>query len=601
MVSINNNNDSIFSLFPQYNLEQAITVKKTDTNAITNPLNEKDTITVNNSNKTSKSKKRKFIFGSTLASSILTAGIIGLIFAKGVHGSSFQKLSKYADKMAKDVQQQNITGKKIGYLARKGTKKTVDTMQATSNFTAIKDYIANKLFRTNKATEKFADSSTSFFKRIVDKTLGKKYDKVEIKVKDLTSLLKQFKLENMDTLSQKDLSQKINIKGTVKTLKEWLEILSKQSERLESTFDNNFSLGARRLRDKKRQKLLADLPQKIGERFFKSKKQFLSPETYKTYATQDLTKAAQEELQNGIIKAKRQVSNNIPTIHDNIKNSLSSFINMVLPEDEASQKSISMLKEQLKKFKTCSGADEAKAREKISKQIISVIDDLIKMTKKNANYNPSQQEEMLKYLTSAKESVMSTGVGSKGSLEEIMTVLKGLNQAGLKSSGHKIVSDGSFKEFSKLSKSISKGIEKAADLEAGEYFLKQAELKVGSAPTDVLSVFFPIGVGAYSIAKGDDKDEKISATLTTCIPLVGTFATFVYGTVKMLSGAKNLAFSLVSGFILSQLGRWADKLYKKYKDTGSVVNVVKDEYDKFWTGLAPQFDVDDTKETKNKK
>ena len=152
-----------------------------------------------------------------------------------------------------------------------------------------------------------------------------------------------------------------------------------------------------------------------------------------------------------------------------------------------------------------------------------------------------------------------------------------------------------------MAKQITKGMKDATELEMGEYFLKQAELKVGSAPNDVISVLFPVGVGAAAIAKGDDKDEKISATLTTVIPLVGTFATFVYGTVKMLSGAKNLIFSGVSGLALSALGNYADKLYKKYKDSGSLTNVVKDEYNKLWTGLEPQmkqFDEPEVKKTK---
>ena len=607
-MNINNNNDinNVFSLFPKYNLEQANTVKKTDFISSTAPNTKSSTIPDTDSTNQSKSKKRKFIFGSTLASSILTAGIFAMVFAKGFHGSSLKKLSKYTEGISKRIQAQNTAPKtvknKIVYSARKGVKKTIDTMQSASNFTALKDWIADKIYRTNRATAKFADASTSFFKKIVDKTLGKRYDAVGIKVKDLTSVLKQFGIDNINSLTEKDLAQEVNIKGTIKSLSEWLEILSQQSQRLQSNFDNNFSLGARRLRDKKRQKLLRDLPQKIGERFFTNKKELFNLKNYKTYATEDLSKAAQEELKEEIIKAKKQVSNNITTINESIKTAINTFTQSILPEDEVSRKSVSLLKERMEQFKKCSGPNEAKARELISKRILSIVDDLIKITKKNSAYTQEQRTEMLKALTSVQETVLSAGIGSKGSLEEIMTILNGLNKSKLKSTKAKIVSDEAYKEYSKLASAISKKIEKAAELEAGEYFLKQAELKVGSAPNDVLSVLFPIGVGTYAIAKGDDKDEKISATLTTCIPLVGTFATFVYGTVKMLSGAKNLAFSLISGFILNRMGNYADKLYKKYRSSGSVVNVVKDEYEKFWTGLSPQFEEqENTKKSKKSK
>ena len=56
----------------------------------------------------------------------------------------------------------------------------------------------------------------------------------------------------------------------------------------------------------------------------------------------------------------------------------------------------------------------------------------------------------------------------------------------------------------------------------------------------------------------------------------------------MFSGAKNLMFSLVSGAVLGILGDSADRLYKKYKQSGSIQNVVKEEYDKIWTGLETQ-------------
>ena len=593
-----NNNipkNNIFNIFPQYNFEQGnlhkASQEKKRTNNIAQIITTDDSIEIN---KDTKNKKRKkILFGSTITSAIFTAGVAGIIFAKGLHGSSLSKFSKYTENLTKRIQDQNINSKelpiRVFYYTQKGIKKVIDFLQASSNFTAIKDWLSNKAFKATKLTTKFAEKSTKFFKGVVDKTLGKKYDKVETKVKDLTSLLKHYNIDSLNSLSTIDKMQKINIKGKTLTLEEWINILSNQTQRLETTFDNSFSLGARRLRDNKRKMLLADLPEKIKGRFFKDKNSLFNLENYRTYATEDLTKEAQEELRREISKARKQVTNNITTIHDDIRSALSSFSQKVQPEDEISRKSIQTLKKQFEAFKKCSGINEAKDREKISKEISSLIDSLIKTTQKNQNYSPLEQEEMLKYLSSIKETVLSTGIGSKGALEEIMTILKGLNNTGLKTTGNKIIADSNFKEFSKLSSKISKNLEKATELESGEYFLKQAELKVGSAPTDVLSVLFPIGVGAYSIAKEDNKDEKISATLTTCIPLVGTFATFVYGTSKMLSGAKNLMFSFVSGVLLSKLGNYCDKLYKKYKDSGSVVNVVKDEYDNFWTGIAPQY------------
>ena len=582
---LNIQNSNIFSSFPTYNLggESSIvkdTAKVSDTNLLEKHAKAD---TFNENKEQAKSKKRKkILFGSTIASAIFTAGVAGVVLLRGVHGGSFSKikskLSSELSKMQSNTPKDFVT--KTTYYTRKGAKKSVDTLEATSNFTAIKDWICDRIFRSNKVTEKYADGTAAGFKKVVDKTLGKKYDKVEIKVKDLTSLLKHHSLDSLKNMSEKDRLQEINIKGQTKTLEEWINILSQQSSRLETEFDKSFSLGARRTRDAKRTSLLADLSEKIRNRFFKDKKTLFNPETYKSYATQDLTQEAHRELQDDIVRAKKQITNNITSIHDNIKTSLAAFKKEIKQEDEITSETVKKLAQSFEKFKNCAGENEVKERAKISKEISGLIDDLIKSTKSNKLYAQTEQDEMLKHLDSIKETVLSTGVGSKGSLEEIMTILKGLNKAKA-TTGQKIISDAQYKEFEKLSSKISKGLGKATELEINDYFIKQAEIKVGSAATDVASVLFPIGVGAYSIASSDGKDEKISTTLTTCIPLVGTFATMVYGTTKMFSGVKNLVFAAGSGLVLKLIGDGCDRLYKKYKDKGSVVNVVKDEYDRF--------------------
>lgn len=582
--------NKVFNLFPEYTLEQAVKPEKnTDNSQTTNILKQNvqsDTFKPEKNNKP-KSKGKKILFGSTIASAIFTTGFVSLMLLKGFHGGSFNKLSKISEKLSHDIQSQNNTTKdlitKTAYYTRKGIKKSTETLQATSNFTAIKDWICDKIFKTNRVTTKFADKSTSVFKRVVDKTLGKKYDKVGVKIKDLTSLLKHYNIENLNNLNQKDLMQKITIKGQTKTLTEWINILSSQNQRLECEFDKSFSLGARRLRDRKRISLLEDLPQKIKERFFKNKNSLFNPKNYKTYATQDLTQEAQKELRTEITTAKKQISNNIASIHDTIKNSLNAYSKEIKPEDEASKQIEKLLRQQIEKFKNISGENEATIRQNLSDEISETIKNLASTVTSSNLYSQTEKQGMLKYLSLIKKSVLSTESKKKGSLEEIMTILHGLNKAKIKSTGQKIISDKQYKEFLSLSSNISKGLEKATDMEINEYFIKQAEMKVGSAPTDVLSVLLPIGVGAYSIGKSDGKDEKISATLTTCIPLVGTFATMVYGTTKMFSGVKNLAFSAISGLVLKLIGNGFNELYQKYKKTGSVATIVKDEYDKFLT------------------
>ena len=100
-VKINNN---IFSTFPSYNFQDSNVKNNLPS---TYPKENKDINDIDKSN--NKSKKKKLLFGSTVASTILTAGIIGMILAKGMHGGNF---SNWARKLSRDIKSSNSMNSK---------------------------------------------------------------------------------------------------------------------------------------------------------------------------------------------------------------------------------------------------------------------------------------------------------------------------------------------------------------------------------------------------------------------------------------------------------------------------------------------------------
>lgn len=598
---LNTKSSNIFNMFPNYNLGTNASVQNTTNNTTL----VKDEVELKAGQK--KKVKRRILFGSTIASTILTAGIVGLCLGKGIHGSAFKnRLTSYTQKLGQDIHELSELSVKdiptrILYYSKKGLKKVLDTLQASSNITTFKDYGSNVVLKKTKPTRIFAQKTTKAFNKIVDRTLGKQYDLVGMDISDLTSLVDQHNIEKLRKLNQ---SQIIEIKGVTKTLGEWLDDLAIQSERLSGTFKDNFSLGARMKRDERRMELLSDLPEKIKERFFSNgKKSLFNPANYKTYATEDIAKPVQKQFEREIIGAKKQISNNIQSIAEQLKTRLNSLIETIKIDDKAIKPYMDDLSSLFKKFKECSGVDEVIQREQITSQISDVVEKIIGELSTSSKYTDDEKKVILNILDEIKSEISQKGAtGSKGALEEIMTIIKGLNGAKIADQSETFISNDTYKRIKKLSERISTDLKKATDLETGEYFMKKSELIVGSAPTDVISVFVPIGAGAYAIAKGDSKEEKVSATLTTCVPLVGTFATFVYGTVKMLAGAKNLIFSAVSGALLGMFGDYCDGLYKKSKNPDDVKHAVADSYDKIWTGIESQIHkFDENEENKVKK
>ena len=89
-------------------------------------------------------------------------------------------------------------------------------------------------------------------------------------------------------------------------------------------------------------------------------------------------------------------------------------------------------------------------------------------------------------------------------------------------------------------------------------------MKLGSAPTDVLSILATVGTVGWFLGKSKDKDERISAGLKYGIPAIGAIATSLYCTARLISGGKAMAFGLLSGWIMNKMGVIVDDTRKKF-------------------------------------
>ena len=99
---------------------------------------------------------------------------------------------------------------------------------------------------------------------------------------------------------------------------------------------------------------------------------------------------------------------------------------------------------------------------------------------------------------------------------------------------------------------------------------KMSELRVGSAPTDILGIFVPIGIATWLVTNAKTKDERVSKTLTQGIPILGGIATTYYGTTRMFTGPKNIAMGLGTAYALNIIGTQMDNWYKSYCEKQSL-------------------------------
>ena len=126
-----------------------------------------------------------------------------------------------------------------------------------------------------------------------------------------------------------------------------------------------------------------------------------------------------------------------------------------------------------------------------------------------------------------------------------------------------------------------KSLDNSIKTETTNYVDKARDLKLGSAPTDIISILGTVGTVGWFLGKSKDKDDRISSSLKYGIPAIGAIATSLLCTAKLVAGGKSIAIGLVSGWAMSKLGTIIDNTRKKYKLDISIPGTVYAETGSF--------------------
>ena len=100
----------------------------------------------------------------------------------------------------------------------------------------------------------------------------------------------------------------------------------------------------------------------------------------------------------------------------------------------------------------------------------------------------------------------------------------------------------------------AKKIKSANKSECTEYFDKKRDLILGSAPTDVLTALISLGACGYALGTADNKEERISRTVTGVIPAIGGVATSLGLAALLVSGGLSIAAGVASSVVMGLAG-----------------------------------------------
>ncbi len=500
------------------------------------PFNEKTQEEVKN--------KKSHKLGKTITLSALAVGFGTLAIFSGRLNKG---ATKYLNKWRVVLEQKIAKGGKYQNFYRYALAKTESFLGKTesiNNFTTFKDVICQRLMWGKDGqrtfTRRIHEGITKVFNKISRSTVNSSYATTQEKFSRLTE---HFASINEEILRAKPADT--TVVNTVNSLNSKIASVNRNLE-------NGFGINARAERLKEVHKATDGLFDYFWNASLSDIKNFRSKDMWQSYIAETYMQPAKNKLAADTSALRRAISHNILDSYKASSGFVDELQKLVNPSDLATNEVLNSIRSGLTKYKKLSGAQEATERTGLCKEISQNLKKLVGSFKSVAaeqKYGDNALKSVAEYASKIEKAISNN---SKGELEEILTTYKAL-----------LPRDKYLKLKAEVAKAV-KSLDKSIDIETVQYVDKARDLKLGAAPTDVLSILTTVGAVGYYVSKSDNKDERISASLKYGIPAIGAIATSLFCTAKLISGGKAMFFGLVSGWAINKIGVFVDDLRKKY-------------------------------------
>lgn len=504
-------------------------------------------------------KKKSHKYGKTIVGGALVVGFGTLaLFSGGLNKGAVKLLNKLKVKLeqktAKDGQFKNF----YRFALRK-VNSFIEKSSSINNFTTLKDVACQRLMWGKKGdrifTRKIHEGITKFFDGISRKTVNSSYAKTHKKFAGLN--------EYFSTLNERILQQNPNDEA----VKNAIQGVEAKIAKVNTNFEKGFGLNARNERLQEIHNATDGLFDFFWDASFKDVRNFKSKNMWQTFIAEDYMLPAKMKLANKTSVLRQAITHDITDNYKATTKALDNIQKFINPADSATNDILTELRRNLKNYKKLSGDNELVQRNALNREIsanLKKLSDSYGRKSKEFGYNSEAVNSIASYVAEVEDVISKS---SKGELQEILTIYKKYLPR---------------KEYLKLKSQVEsavKSLDNSIDIETVQYVDKARDLRLGSAPTDVLSIVGTVGAVGYYLNKADGKDEKISASLKYGIPAIGAIATSLYSTARLISGGKSMTFGIVSGMIISKIGEAVDNLRKKYAlDVSVHAKEVKDMF-----------------------
>ena len=489
-------------------------------------------------------KKKSHKLGKTITLSALAVGFGTLaIFSGRLNKGATKYLNKWRialeQKIAKGGKYQNFYRYALGK-----TESFLSKTESINNFTSFKDVICQRLMWGKDSqrtfTRRIHEGITKAFNKISRSTVNSSYATTQSKFSKLT--------EHLTSINEEILRSK----PTDTALGNTINTLNSRISSVNQHLENGFGINARAQRLKEVNQATEGLFDYFWNASLKDIRNFRSKEMWQSYIAENYMLSTKNKLAADTNALRRVISHNISDSYKASSEFVDELQKLINPTDIETNKILNTIRTNLTKYKKLSGIQEVSQRSGLCKEISENLKKLtgsFKSVASEQKYGDDAIKSVAEFASKIENAISNN---SKGELEEILTTYKSL-----------LPRDKYLKLKAEVAEAV-KSLDKSIDIETVQYVDKARDLKLGAAPTDILSILTTVGAVGYYVNKSDGKDEKISASLKYGIPAVGAIATSLFCTAKLISGGKAMLFGLASGWAINKIGVFVDDLRKKY-------------------------------------
>ncbi|MBR6099587.1 hypothetical protein IKP85_07555 [bacterium] len=485
-------------------------------------------------------KKRNLAFA--VGSSALFVGGGVMMLMRGLPKNTQKYLESLKKFMEKKLEKSNIKGADSWsefweYSIRK-VDSFIEKSQSINNFTSLKDIGFKWLMDKSKPTAKAHQKITDFFERIARRTVIKSYKNTRQKFDNMYQAFD--KLDESILKSNPD--EIIQYEGISYTKRQLIDLAKSYRQTVKDSVDDFTSTGSLLGRymyiKKATAALYSHFWDKLSNNFLSKDNIFLKKEMWQTYIPDVQIMANKKSLNEQVAAIRHCISYTDKDKTEIISGYLKTLKNMIPPSDKDGLSLVRKLEWFL---------DNPEGLTANKENFIKTL----KMLKERP-FEKGLEEAVIQNQTKLRESNIKSisdlieGKNS-GKLQNMLAIYKSIAPYELAQS----------KAESSVRKAVS-SFDKALKTETTDFFDKIRDLRLGSAPTDILSIIAPTAMIGYGLSEAADKDERISVMNKAGIPILGSIATSIFCTTRLISGGLSLAFGAITGAIFGVIGSKVD-------------------------------------------